>query len=60
MAALLPRGCSSTSSSGLGKPIFDSVAVSLWKGLRLVGIKPRLEGWGCLLAGTEFALSPSR
>jgi maleate isomerase len=44
----------------LGKPIFDSVAVSLWKGLRLVGIKPRLEGWGCLLAGTEFALSPSR
>jgi maleate isomerase len=44
----------------LGKPIFDSIAVTLWKGLRMVGIEPRLHGWGCLLAGTELALTPSR
>lgn len=35
----------------LGKPVYDSVAVSLWKGLRMVGIEPRLPGWGSLLAG---------
>jgi maleate isomerase len=35
----------------LGKPVFDSVAVTLWKGLTMVGIEPRLSGWGSLLAG---------
>jgi maleate isomerase len=41
----------------LGKPIFDSLAVTVWKGLRMVGIDPRLEGWGSLLAGSELALT---
>jgi maleate isomerase len=44
----------------LGKPVFDSVAVTLWKALRMVGIDPRLSGWGCLLAGAELALAPAR
>jgi maleate isomerase len=43
----------------LGKPIFDSVAVALWKGLMLTGLEPRLEGWGSLLAGSAWALSAS-
>jgi hypothetical protein len=60
MAALLPRGCSSTSSSGLGKPIFDSVSVMLCKALRMTGIEPRLDGWGCPLAGADLALTPPR
>jgi maleate isomerase len=40
----------------LGKPIFDSVAVTLWKALTMVGLEPRLDGWGSLLAGTHLAL----
>jgi maleate isomerase len=44
----------------LGKPVFDSVAVSFWKSLRMVGIESRLEGWGCLLAGAELAVPASR
>jgi maleate isomerase len=36
----------------LGKPVFDSVAVTLWKTLGLVGVEPRLPGWGTLLAGS--------
>jgi maleate isomerase len=32
----------------LGRPVFDSVAVSLWKTLTMVGIEPRLPGWGWL------------
>ncbi len=44
----------------LGKPVFDSVAVTLWKALRMVGIDPRLHGWGCLLAGAELALTSAR
>ena len=35
----------------IGKPVFDSVAVTLWKALKMVGIEPRLSGWGSLLAG---------
>lgn len=35
----------------LGKPVFDSVAVTLWKALTMVGIEPRLSGWGSLLSG---------
>jgi maleate isomerase len=35
-----------------GKPVFDSVAVTLWKALTMVGIEPRLDGWGSLLSGT--------
>jgi maleate isomerase len=42
----------------LGKPIFDSVAVTLWKTLTMVGIEPRLRGWGSLLAGRDAVLSP--
>ena len=33
----------------LGKPIFDSVAVTLWKALDLAGASARIEGWGRLL-----------
>jgi maleate isomerase len=43
----------------LRKPIFDSVAVGLWKGLALAGIEPRIDGWGSLLAGTAHALTAS-
>ena len=35
----------------LGKPVFDSVAVTLWKALTMVGIEPKLTGWGALMAG---------
>jgi maleate isomerase len=35
-----------------GKPVFDSVAVTLWKALTMVGIDPRIDGWGSLLRGT--------
>jgi maleate isomerase len=38
----------------LGKPVFDSVAVALWKALTMVGIEPRLDGWGSLLAGPQI------
>jgi maleate cis-trans isomerase len=44
----------------LGKPVFDSVAVTLWKALTMVGIKPRLHGWGRLLAGHAIAAAPGR
>jgi maleate isomerase len=43
----------------LGKPIFDSVAVTLWKALAMVGIDPRMDGWGRLLAGDDVALTPA-
>jgi maleate isomerase len=43
----------------LGKPIFDSVAVTLWKALSMVGIEPRIEGWGRLLASTDLVLTPA-
>ncbi len=33
----------------LGKPIFDSVAVTLWKALRMVKLDQPLHGWGRLL-----------
>jgi maleate isomerase len=33
----------------LGKPIFDSVAVTLWRGLQLAGVSTRIDGWGRLL-----------
>jgi maleate isomerase len=41
----------------LDKPIFDSVAVALWKGLMLAGISPHLPGWGSLLSGTASRLT---
>jgi maleate isomerase len=44
----------------LGKPVFDSVAVTLWKALSMVGIEPRIAGWGSLLAGTSLALVAER
>jgi maleate isomerase len=36
----------------LGKPVFDSVAVTLWKALELVGVAPRMGGWGSLFTGS--------
>lgn len=33
----------------LGKPIFDSVAVTFWKALDLVGVHTPIPGWGTLL-----------
>jgi maleate isomerase len=33
----------------LGKPIFDSVAVTLWRGLQLAGVSAGIDGWGQLL-----------
>ena len=33
----------------LGKPIFDSIVVTLWKALRLAGIETPIHGWGRLL-----------
>jgi maleate isomerase len=35
----------------LGIPIFDSIAVTAWKCLEMVGIEPKLPGWGKLLRG---------
>ncbi|HEY5197851.1 MAG TPA: hypothetical protein VIJ51_12580 [Solirubrobacteraceae bacterium] len=40
----------------LGKPIFDSIAVTLRKALSMVQIEPRIKGWGSLLAGEPIAL----
>jgi maleate isomerase len=48
----------------LGKPIFDSILVTLWEGLRLSGIEEAVEGWGRLLRdarvrrGVRAAASP--
>ena len=44
----------------LGKPVCDSVAVTLWKGLEMVGIEPRLHGWGSMLAGELTVAEPVR
>jgi maleate isomerase len=33
----------------LGKPIFDSVVVTLWKGLDMAGVRQTITGWGTLL-----------
>ena len=33
----------------LGKPVFDSVLVTLWEGLRLAGVKDPIADWGHLL-----------
>lgn len=37
----------------LRKPIFDSVVVTLWKGLQLVGVEEPIGGWGCLMRGSR-------
>jgi len=34
-----------------GIPIFDSIAVTAWKCLDMLGIEPKLPGWGKLLRG---------
>jgi maleate isomerase len=44
----------------LGKPIVDSVAVTLWKGLQLAGVEPRIEGWGALFAGDPMVALEER
>jgi maleate isomerase len=33
----------------LGKPIFDSIIVTLWKALRLINVTTPIHGWGRLL-----------
>ncbi|KAK9470916.1 Asp/Glu/Hydantoin racemase-domain-containing protein [Dipodascopsis tothii] len=33
----------------LKKPIFDSIAVTLWKALKMVGVDAMLPGWGMLM-----------
>jgi maleate isomerase len=40
----------------LGKPIFDSVVVTLWKGFDMAGVRQTITGWGTLLE-TEVAQS---
>jgi maleate isomerase len=35
----------------LGKPIFDSVAVTFWKALQMVEVPSEISGWGSLLQG---------
>jgi len=35
----------------LGIPVCDSVAVTLWQALRLLGVDPVVPGWGRLLSG---------
>ena len=36
----------------LGIPVYDSIATTLWKSLRLAGVDPsRVQGWGSLFAG---------
>ena len=37
----------------LGKPVFDSVLVTLWKGLQLVGVTDPLPGFGALMRAAE-------
>jgi maleate isomerase len=44
----------------LGKPMFDSVAVTLWKALSMVGVQPQTSGWGSLLAGASSPVAQSR
>jgi maleate isomerase len=41
----------------LGKPVIDSVAVVLWKAMRLIGVEPQLAGWGALLAGAPLGVA---
>ena len=41
----------------LGKPVFDSIVVTLWKGLQMVGVTAPIEGWGCLMRGSR-AVAP--
>jgi maleate isomerase len=38
----------------IGKPIVDSVAVVLWKGLQMVGAPIDMSGWGSLLEGRQI------
>lgn len=33
----------------LGKPVFDSIAVTLWQALQMIGLERPLHGWGQLL-----------
>jgi maleate isomerase len=42
--------------SELGKPVFDSVLVTIRKGLELVGVSDALNGWGCLMRN-EFSVA---
>ena len=36
----------------VGVPIYDSIAVTVWKSLAVAGLDPaRIEGWGSLFGG---------
>ncbi|HEX5145460.1 MAG TPA: hypothetical protein VFV85_00450 [Conexibacter sp.] len=41
----------------LGKPLLDSIAVTVWKALALVGVDCAIGGWGALLRGELGAAS---
>lgn len=41
----------------LGKPVFDSVLVTLWKGLQLIGVTDPIPDWGVLLRERRTASS---
>ena len=44
----------------LGKPIFDSVIVTLWKALRIINIETPIHGWGILLRANPVLASSTR
>lgn len=44
----------------LGKPIFDSIIVTLWKGLRLLDINTPIHGWGQLLRDSPILIKLDR
>jgi maleate isomerase len=37
----------------LGKPVFDSIAVTVKRGLELAGVDAPVQGWGALMEGSE-------
>jgi maleate isomerase len=40
----------------IGVPIYDSIAVTVWKSFAVAGLDPaRIEGWGSLFGGVPAA-----
>ena len=37
----------------LGKPVFDSIAVTVKRGMELAGVDAPVKGWGALMEGSE-------
>ena len=45
----------------LGLPVYDSIAVTVWKSLLLAGVEPgRVRGWGGLFSDPLLGLGPER